>query len=301
MPRNDQSHTRRDFLKTTLAAAAGLGLAGLETKAHSSPFQHAAAEDPPATHNMMIVGVKTAFISHLPMFDGLTEGGMEFASLHRRQVIMEATFVKAGRDVTSTYLLDRQSHPDEKMYTLEPADFVLGRVDPKGMALKKFRGNAIFRGHLERGGEAFIGKHNVPSFDVNVRNVVHFHKFDPKGKKPEKLEYLLFGKGQELFLAHFITLPDDFDQIVSVNVPNHGLTDAQLGRGLHVIVAGRHNTALTRMREKEKGAGELQLPGAAAKPLQIEVVREFYFEEGELANDPVLEATEEEKKSGFPD
>jgi len=187
------------------------------------------------------------------------------------------------------------------MYTLEPAKFVLGRVDPKGTALKKFRGNAVFRGHLERGGEAFIGAQGVASFDVIVKKVVHFHKFDPKGTKPAQLEYLLFGKGPELFMAHFITKPDDFDQIVSVKIPGHGLSDLQLGKGLHVVFADRENTALTRMKEKQIGSGMLQLPGAPSKKLTVEVAREFYFEEGELATNAVFEATEEEKNSGFPD
>lgn len=290
--------TRRDFLKTSIATTASLGLLGLSVKADPLPIPF---EDPPTTHNMMVVGVRTVYLSHLPMFEGLSADGKEFASLHRRQVIIEATFMQRGRDVTSKYSSDRLSNPDEKMYTLEPANFVLGRVDPKGSALKKFRGNAVFRGHLERGGEAFIGEHNVPSFDVIVKNVVHFHKFDPKGTKPAQLEYLLFGKGTELFMAHFITKPDDFDQIVSVKIPGHGLTDVQLSKGLHVVFADRENTALTRMKEKQIGSGALQLPTGSPKKLSVEFVREFYFEEGELATTAVMEPTQEEINSGFPD
>jgi len=299
MGKIDQFTNRREFLKTSVAAAAGLGCLSLGLKAqHPMPSQP--VEDAPATHNMMIVGVKTVYISHLPMFEGLNGDG-DFASPHRRQVIMEATFTQAGKDLTQIYSRDRAGHPTEKMYTLSPAEFVLGRVDPKGKALRKFRGNAIFRGHLEREHERIIGRENVSSFDVNVQNVVHFHKFDPKGTKPTHLEYLLFGKGPELFLAHFITLPDDFDQIVSVNIPEHGLTDAQLSRGLHVIIPSRDNAPLKRLKETHKEPGELQLPGGTPKTLPIEIVREFYFEESELTMDGPIEQTEEEKNSGFPE
>ena len=38
--------------------------------------------------------------------------------------------------------------------------------------------------------------------NVTVTRVVHFRKFDPAATKPAQLEYLLFGKGTELFLAH---------------------------------------------------------------------------------------------------
>lgn len=300
MSKLTQLNNRREFLKTSVAAAAGLGCLSLGVKAQHS-MHHQILEDDPTTHNMMIVGVKTVYISHLPMFDTVTPDGTDFTSPHRRQVILEATFTQAGKDVTPLYSRDRQSHPQEKMYTLEPAQFVLGRLDPNGKALKKFRGNAIFRGHLERQNQRIFGRHNVASFDVNVKNVVHFHKFDPQGTKPAHLEYLLFGKGSELFLAHFITKPDDFDQIVSVNIPGHGLTDAQLSKGMHVVVADRDNTAMTRMREKDKGSGALQIPDGPPKTLPIEVVREFYFEESELATDASMDQTEEEKKSGFPD
>ncbi len=300
MSKLTQLNNRREFLKTSVAAAAGLGCLSLGLKAQHS-LHHQTPEDAPATHNMMIVGVKTVYISHLPMFDGVTEDGTDFTSPHRRQVILEATFTQAGRDLTQTYSRDRQSHPKERMYTLQPSQFVLERVDPNGKALKRFRGNAIFRGHLERENQRIIGRNNVGSFDVNVKNVVHFHKFDPKGTKPPHLEYLLFGKGTELFLAHFITKPDDFDQIVSVKIPGHGLTDAQLSKGMHVIVAERDNTALTRMREKDNAPGEFQIPDGPPKTLPIEVVREFYFEENELATDPSFDQTEEEKKSGFPE
>jgi TAT (twin-arginine translocation) pathway signal sequence len=298
MSKTDDIHTRRDFLKTSIATTAGLGLLGIGVRANplAFPFQ-----DPAATHNMMVVGVKTVYLSHLPMFEEVTEDGKEFTSLHRRQVIIEATFMQKGRDVTSKYSSDRESHPDEKMYTLEPADFVLGRVDPQGTALKKFRGNAVFRGHLERGGQAFIGEQGVSSFDVVVKKVVHFHKFDPKGTKPAQLKYLLFGKGPELFMAHFITKPDDFDQIVSVKIPDHGLSDVQLSKGLHVVFAERENNALARMKEKQIGPGMLQLPGAPSKKLTVEVAREFYFEESELATNPTFKPTEEEITSGFPD
>jgi hypothetical protein len=293
--------SRRDFLKTSVAAAAGLGCLSLGTKAQPvmlpPPF-----EDAPNTHNMMIVGTKTVYLSHLPMFDSVTQDGTDFTSPHRRQVILEATFTQSGKDLTAIYTRDRLSHPQERMYTLKPSEFVLGRVDPNGMALRKFRGNAVFRGHLERDGrQRLIGRENTGSFDVNVKNVVHFHKFDPKGTKPAHLEYLLFGKGTELFLAHFITLPDDFDQIISVRVPGHGLTNAQLSQGLHVVFADRDNTALTRMREKDSATGALQLPGAAPNDLPFEVGREFYFEESELATNATMDQTGEEIKSGFPE
>ena len=45
----------------------------------------------------------------------------------------------------------------------------------------------------------------------------------------------MFGKGDELFLAHLITRPPDFDQILSVKVSGHAFTDAELGQGVRII------------------------------------------------------------------
>ena len=299
------NHNRREFLKISAGAAAGLGCLSLGLKARPLGLTHP-FEDAANTHNMMVIGTRTVFLSHLPMFDEVNTERTEFTSPHRRQVILEATFAKGASDVTGIYFKDRLKNPGVKMYTLKPAEFVLGRVDPNGEAVKTFRGKGLFRGHLERDPHRVIigAAGDDPadgSFDVNVKNVVHFHKFDPKAAKPATLEYILFGKGSETFMAHFITKPADFDQIVAVKIPGHSFTDAELGSGMHVVFSGRDNNALKRMREKEKGPGEFQLVGTAPKTLDIEVTREFYFEETELAVNPSFGQNAEERKSGFPE
>ena len=139
------------------------------------------------------------------------------------------------------------------------------------------------------------------AFDVNVVNVVHFHEFDPKAAKPATLEYLLFGKGSELFLAHLITKPNDFDQIISIKTMDHSFTDEEFREGRRIVFSNRGNTAKERLKEKVKDTGVLQIPGAASRTVRVEVVREFYFEEGELFVPPTFESTAEERKSGFQD
>ena len=294
-------NSRREFLKTGVNAVVGLGCLNLSLKAQ--PFvinRH--REDEPNTHNMMLVGTKGAFLSHLPMF--VNQGpGPEFDSPHRFQVILEAAFTDGERDLTDVYFKDRMKNPSVKMYTLNPELFVLSQLDPQGAALKKFRASALIRGHLVRGGKSFIGDFENPpqggAFDVNVVNVVHFHEFDPKAPKPAKLEYLLFGKGSELFLAHLITRPNDFDQIISIKMTDQTFSDEELREGRRIVFSTRGNTAKERLKEKTRDTGVLQIPGAAPRDVRVEVVREFYFEEGELFLPPVFKSTAEERKSGF--
>jgi hypothetical protein len=301
----NQDNNRREFLKNSVTAAAGIGFLGLGMRAQALSI--VPPLDGPGTHNMMVVGEQTVYLSHLPMFDALSKDGKSFTSPHHYQVILEASFSDGTGDLTGIYTADRKSSPAEKMYTIKPALFVLPDLDPKGKALRTFRAHTVYRGHLERTSTPILGFKDDPNeppeggtFDVKVSRVVHFHKFIPGAAKPAQLQYLLFGKGPETFMAHFIAGPPDFDQIISVKLTGQQFTDEQLAGGVVVNFPGRPNTAKTRMKEKQKASGMFQLSGTTkTKPLQVEAIKEFYFEEGELRSNATFSPTAEEKNSGF--
>jgi hypothetical protein len=255
--------------------------------------------DPPATHNMLVVGEKTVFLSHLPMFDDLNEEKTDYTSMHRYQVILEARFIRNRKDVTNIYSKDRESNAGIKIYTLQPARFVLAKLftpTPGAPALRSFPAT-IFRDHLERNGETIKGLEDVV---IKVNKVVHAREFDPSEKKLSQLEYLLFGKGDELFLAHLISRPPDFDQIIAVKTVGRQFTDEELGKGVRVLLPERSNTAAQRIKENEQAKAHFQVANAAqVLDLPVEAGTEYYFEEGELAMPAVFSQTAEEKKSGF--
>ena len=260
------------------------------------------SEDLPNTHNMMLVGEGAAFLSHLPMFrmdesvPELNDAKTEYTSPHRFQVILEAAFTREGKDVTATYLSDREKNPKVNMYTVEPAEFVLSRLftpDSQNPTLRSFRGT-VFRGHLERQPNHRI----LTDVTVEVKRVIHARQFDPTGVKPAVLEYILFGKDTDLFAAHFIAKPPDFDQIVSVALDGDKPTDEQLGRGVRMSLASRKNTAAERLRPTEKAQAEMSV-GASPVRAEIQALREFYFEEGELRSPPTFSTTAKERKAGF--
>lgn len=305
MSKMNRVNNRREFLIGSAAAALGLGCLSAASKANNVLVNFPVWEDP-ATHNMLLVGEQTAYLSHLPMFFELNREKTDFATPHRFQVILEASFTDGNRNLTDVYTADRKKNPAVKMYTFNPALFVLPDLDPAGSSpLRNFRGNALIRGHLERGGKAFIGDFENPpaggAFDVNVVNVVHFHKFIPGAARPTQLQYILFGKGPETFLAHFIAAPPDFDQIISVRVTGQKFSDAELSRGITLTFPGRANSATGRIQEKGHASGTLLGGGPNPKPVQVDVLREFYFEEGELSMPAKFKPTAEEKKSGFRD
>lgn len=232
--------------------------------------------DKPDLHGMLIVGEQTVFLSHLPLFDH---------PHHDFQVILEVTFTKPGSDPHAIYVNDRQTHRETTVYTLVPEEFVLPDLvinTSESGPFPSFRAT-IVRGHFEKGGQPII-----EDVQVDVANVVHFRQFDPNAEALPQLDYLLFGKGDELFLAHLITKPPDFDQIVSVQGLSFSLAEEALRQGLRITLPDRTNTVQDRITGAEPAEGRNSLP-----------IRELYFEEGELSLPPTFSQTEAEKAAGF--
>jgi len=283
-PDEDARHLLWNFVLACSALATSLdATAGSDADCGGRPPKNRDC----GTHNMMLVGDKAVYLSHLPMFH----------TPHRFQVILEATFEKGGKSLSGTYLTDRAQHQKVKMYTVEPAEvFVLPRMwAAEGPRRANFVGT-VFRGHLERGGEAISG---LAGINVKVKRVIYAREL-PSAKRDETLSYILFGDGKELFLAHQLSRAPDFDQIVSVKVDGHAFTRAELLRGVTVTVAGRDNQVAGRIKEGETADGHGQVTGAAELfDLRVRATRELYFEEGELLEDPKFEQTAEESKAGF--
>lgn len=282
---------RRFLLGVSLTAALAvltmlLGGPRGTTRAAAQPVT-----DGPNTHNMVVLGEETVFLSHLPMFQQRGEPPMP----HRYQVILEVTLAEHER-----YVKDRREHGATRMYTLNPEDFVLPDLvstDAQRPPVRSFKAKTIFRGHLERDDRVSI----LQDVDVSVKRVTLFRRFDPKARKPARLEYLLFGKGQELFLAHVITAPPDFDQLLAVTVAGHAFTDDELAQGVAVGFPGTKNAVASRLKAKQRADGEVKLATERApKKIQVEVTREVYLEEGELRVPPFMRSTTVEREAGFP-
>jgi hypothetical protein len=292
MSKSNQSQTgRREFLRLSSFAMAA-GLLGRGLGAGAVTHHHTSGGDGPNVHNMLIVGREAVFLSHLPMFTA-----PDFVSPHRYQVLLEAGFTKSGADPQAVYADDRQKNPATKIYTLSPDEFVLPDLRPSdGRAPLSSFGANVFRGHLEKPGRKVL----LRGVTVSVKRVIHFREFDPRAASPARLEYILFGKGRELFLAHFINRPPDFDQVLSVNVTGHGFTDEELGRGMRVTFE-RPNSVAQRLAEKQEAVGEVRDAGGTAGPLKVrfKAGTEFYFEEGELRVPADFEPTLAEKRAGF--
>jgi hypothetical protein len=287
---------RRRFMHCVMGSAVSFSaLDGRLGVAHGrQPQPH----DAPGVHNMLIVGDQAVFLSHLPMFDRLTSAATDFSSVHRYQVLLEASLTSREKPVNELLVKDRQSHPDTRIYTLGPQEpFVLSSLLVANARERPSFKATVFRGHLEQGGEP------VPNLDgvhVTVNRVLHARKFTPQAAKPTELEYIVFGNATELFAAHSIFGPPDFDHVLRAGLTNIKLSENDLNKGVRLVVANRRNVVAERVQEGQEVEGTLRAPGRGVHgaKVRMQVTRELYFEEGELLIPPAFDPTPEEKKGG---
>jgi hypothetical protein len=243
----------------------------MEHQAHPHSPAGTPSKDPPGGHGMLVVGSETIFFYHLPMF----------MSPHDYQVILEGTLSKQGSDPQRTYKEDRKGNVKTRVYTFAPVPFVLPDLFPPAATLKKAHGD-LFRGHFEQPPEYPANPHEIGNgVDVNITNVVFAQKLLPLHTALDRLEYLLFGKGTELFLAHLITRKGDFDQVVSAEIKGHQFLDDDLRRGIRVQFSGKANASSQKLAEGKTVSGSAQV---ADKKFAIEVKPgvEFYMSERDL-------------------
>jgi hypothetical protein len=241
---------------------------------------------PIGVHGMLLVGEAPVYLSHLPMF----------MAPHNFQVILEVTLDAEA----SRRLGDFRAHfGRDDLYTVKPEEFSIVDLLPVNSAksaLAAFKADVV-RGHFEKGGDVIAG-----GATVRVDDVIHFQELSPADKVAD-LKYILFGTEQQFFMAHWITGPPDFDQVLSVNVTGHQFTKDEMSRehfGVLVTIPGRANTPRERMEPGEKLSGGGHVVGAHQfLDLQVEALSEIYFEEGELLEHPIFAPTDEEEAAGF--
>jgi len=243
----------------------------MEHHAHTEdPAEASRPPDPPGSHGMLVIGLETVFCYHLPMF----------MSPHHYQVILEVKLSQQGSDPQQTYREDRKSHLKTRVYTFAPIPFVLPDVFPPAFKLKTFRGD-LFRGHFEQPPEFPDEAVQIGSgIEVTITNVAFVQKLLPLPAMLDSLEYVLFGKSNELFLAHLITKKGDFDQVVSANIKGHEFADDELRQGIRVQFSGA-NSFSQRLAEGKTVFGNAQVSG---NKLAIEVTPdvEFYMSKRDL-------------------
>jgi hypothetical protein len=221
--------------------------------------------DPQMIHHFVVIGADTMYLSHLSMFS---------MAEHRIQLIVEVEFAELDGSPTTAYQDDRKAHPGQKLYTLDPGKFVLSDILPEGShppRLSTLKAN-LFRNHLEQGD---TNPEVIASGEVRIKRVVHARWYEPDPQPLSNLEYLLFGKGTETYLAHFITRPPDFDQLLRVNV-DHDLSDEELAHGVRLTVTDRANALEDKLEEGGAAVPAVVHGASGDGNVTVEAVTELY-------------------------
>lgn len=279
---------RRKFLNRSVMAAAGMSCLGSWSKTIGALTHHGplSSQSQAAVHNMLIIGERTTYLYHLPMFSFTT-----FVSPHRYQVILEVSF---GAEIKDRYLRDMKENPGTKFYTFNPDErFVLTDLRKSRDSFK----GTIFRNHLEK----WDGKAILRDVVAKVTSVLHFEEFSLRPRRLPRLEYLVFGNQEELFLAHVLTGPPDFDQILSVKIPNGVFSDEALAKVPHIVIP-RKNGISQRLQSNQLSVigSEKGFSASLKASFKIVATRENYLEEGELRPQPEFATTPIEAAAEFP-
>ncbi|MGH9277631.1 MAG: hypothetical protein ACRD12_05935 [Acidimicrobiales bacterium] len=200
-----------------------------------------------------------------------------FDSPHDWQLLME---VRLPPDAQQRYLDDREQHAEQKLYSFDPKEFVIpdllgddSHESGHGAAASTITG-AFVRGHFEKPDGVRVTGKDVP---VAVVRIVHARRFDPDAAPLATLEYILFGKGDDLFLAHRITQPPDFDHLLSARIEGRELTDDELAAGVPVRITGRKNVVAERLEPGRPSPATAEVGGQPV-PVTVAAQDEFFLD-----------------------
>jgi hypothetical protein len=227
--------------------------------------EHHDGGDAKGFHGMVLWGLDGIYLSHLPMFK---------APPHAYQVIIDAELAHAAGGPATEYATDRTQHPGQLLYSLAPEDFVLPDILPQAgrpARLSTLRG-ALFRNRFDQDN----GEEIAPDVVVNIKNIIHGRKFDPAAAELKSLEYIAFGKPSEIYLAHLITRPPDFDHIVRVTLDNMPAEES-LRRGMILTIPALRNDKEERPTTDRSVSATLGGVDGDQKAVEVTVVEEVFF------------------------
>jgi len=219
--------------------------------------------DPTAAfHGQILLGDNLLY--HLPMYMTHPAGHP-----HNFQVILE---VEMSADVAESVRQDQEAHPGA-LYTAKPPPFAQHQLIayPGHPHLAGFDSVAIVRHHFERPTPPPVQIAEAP---MAIHEVVHFRQLAPGREAPGELAYILFGSGEQRYMAHLLSAPPDFDQLLEVHID--GTVESATGP-IFVTLAPRSNKV-----EERLAVGEVIRCSGGEHALRFEVAAEVYCEAGEL-------------------
>jgi hypothetical protein len=229
---------------------------------------------PAAYHEFAAFGDNAVYLSHYPVF----------SSIHAYQAIFEAKLSSDGSDAERLFYDFQKKHPTTGL-TLSPArdntsrprerhDWVLPEKIRTG---HRFNADLWWVENDDDFDDLDARQYVATNVTVEVTRIVHFQMFHPDTPAAQELVYLVFGKGEETYLAHLIESYPGFDQLLRVK-----LSDAA-GDDMPTRIMrfrNRRDTSEARLKEGEAAAGVfLDDEGRESDPVRAEVIEEISFDQ----------------------
>jgi len=260
-----------------LGAARDAPSQGMPAETMPSQGMPAEAEpivDTPGIHNFFMFGSKTLYVEHMPMFTEEKHMYQVILRVDLPDAVMKGYRARQGARRTPWNLVN-----SAKEYTLP--QIKAGTLTSFQVDVYEDYSNA----DAEPAGDPFAS--DVP---LTVREVVHFRHFDFNIPRPQNLTYLLFGRGGEAHLSHYIARDPDFQHIVSLKSAPAWLSPDQLAAGAEICLTGvpSQPVACTAPLRQKSYRALFQGRTDAPATLDLNGASSIWFSTGNLlnANDP---------------
>lgn len=194
-----------------------------------------------AIHGLVLLGTDTVYAVHMPTF----------TAPYDFQAVLRVTLD------TDTYRTARKRYGTSALFTVSPRTLLLKDLEPGA----SFPADLYF-GRFGREGES-LGEVRV---GIEERLYVG-HPTEPT-MEPTPLRYVLFGR-EQLYLAHVLTGPPGFDQVLTAQLPGEWLTSAGEQSARTVTIPGRPDDLTGRLHPGEQ---------VAAEDAELQVLMEVYLE-----------------------
>jgi hypothetical protein len=244
-------------------------LLGAERLASPQAAQAEPIVDPPGIHNYFMFGSKTLYVEHMPMF---TE------EKHMYQVILRVALPDA---VMRAYRARQGPHRppwnlvNNKRYTLP--QLKAGTLTSIPVDVYADYSNAD---------AAPVGDPVASNVPLKVLEIVHFRHFDFNIPRPQHLTYLLFGRGGEAHLSHYIARDPDFQHIVTLKSVPRWLSSDQLAAGVSICLTDAQSQPSPGASPLQKKSYQVLFQGRtdAKATLDLNGASSIWFSTGNLLN-----------------
>ncbi|MEV8539195.1 hypothetical protein [Streptomyces sp. NPDC051572] len=205
-----------------------------------------------AVHGLVLLGTDTGtdsvYAVHMPTF----------TAPHDFQAVLRVTLD------TDTYRTARKRYGTSALFTVSPRTLLLKDLEP-GASFPA----GLYFGRFGREGE-LLGEVRV---EIEERPYVG-HPTEPT-IEPPPLRYVLFGR-EQLYLAHVVTRPPDFDQVLTAQLAGEWLTLAGEQSASTVAIPGRPDDLTSRLHPGEQ---------VTVEGTELQVLAEVYLETADLAGE----------------